>query len=477
VGYSRNDRRQPQRKDTEVNCLPIKTLHITNCYHASSGGIRTFYRALLHAANQRQREIRLVVPGPKDSVEEVGEFARIYTIGAPGSPFVDSTYRLLLPHLYALPYRSRLRRILEEERPDLVEVCDKYTLCFLPTMLRRGWIEGAPQAVLVGLSCERMDDNVSAYVSPGVLGRRFANWYMRTVYAPRFDCHISNSQYTAGELRDALAERPDLPVHVCPMGTDCENLSPQRREPKKREALLAAFRNKTSAGVNTRLLLYVGRISREKNISLLLKMMELLEDQDSAKYRLLIVGAGPLANWLEANAERRVPGRVHLLGHVADRECLADIFANCDALIHPNPREPFGIAPLEAMASGLPVIAPIAGGVLSYANEQNSWLAEPNGDSFANAVRRTFDDESARQTKVSRAIHTASEFSWSRTTAHFFDLYDSLHMRFRNSAGKRYLRLCTPEALNLPVLNKSLARSEFLSGTGFGTCDSGEKSF
>lgn len=447
-----------------MNCLPIKTLHITNCYHASSGGIRTFYRALLDAANQRQREIRLVVPGPKDSIEEVGAFARIYTIAAPGSPFVDSKYRLLLPHLYALPYRSKLRQILEEERPGLVEVCDKYTLCFLPSVLRRGWIESAPQAVLVGLSCERMDDNVSAFISPGSLGLLFANWYMRKIYAPRFDCHISNSHYTAGELIEALAQRPDLPVHVCPMGTDCENLGPHRREQKKREALLATFCNTSHAGENAKLLLYVGRISREKNISLLLEMMELLEDRGSAEYRLLVVGAGPLTDWLRSNAERRVPGRVQLLGHLADRERLADIFANCDALIHPNPREPFGIAPLEAMASGLPVLAPFSGGVLSYANEQNSWLAEADGESFANSVRRIFDDERARQSKVSRAIDTAGEFSWSRTTAHFFDLYDSLHMRFQNSAGQRFLQPRTAESLDLRELNKSTARDGLLPG-------------
>ena len=59
--------------------MPIKTLHITNCYHASSGGIRTFYRALLAAANQHRRHLRLVVPGPEDSVEEIGEFGRIYS--------------------------------------------------------------------------------------------------------------------------------------------------------------------------------------------------------------------------------------------------------------------------------------------------------------------------------------------------------------------------------------------------------------
>jgi alpha-1,6-mannosyltransferase len=172
-----------------------------------------------------------------------------------------------------------------------------------------------------------------------------------------------------------------------------------------------------------------------------------------------------------------VPGRVQLLGHLADRERLADIFANCDALIHPNPREPFGIAPLEAMASGLPVVAPFSGGVLSYANEQNSWLAEANGESFASSVRRIFDDECARQSKVRRAIDTAGEFSWSRTTAHFFDLYDSLHARSRNSAGQRFLRARTNDLPDFRELNKSTARDGWLPETWFGICGSGENAF
>jgi alpha-1,6-mannosyltransferase len=51
------------------------------------------------------------------------------------------------------------------------------------------------------------------------------------------------------------------------------------------------------------------------------------------------------------------------LGYIADRELLADILANCDVFLHPNPHEPFGIAPLEAMASRLALVAPDSGGV------------------------------------------------------------------------------------------------------------------
>jgi alpha-1,6-mannosyltransferase len=410
--------------------MPIKTLHITNYYHACSGGVRTFYRALLQAANQQHRELRLLVPGPEDCIEEVGTFGRVYTIAAPRSLLFDSSYRLLLPHLYALPYGSKLRRILQLEQPDLIEICDKYTLCFLPSMLRRGWIKGVAPAAVIGLSCERFDDNISAFVSSGPLARLFSSWYMKLIYGPRFDFHISNSEYTADELWKALAERPDLPVHICPMGVSCEHLSPARRSETRRRALRDLFRDAGLPDDRARILLYVGRLSPEKNLSLLLEMMQLLA-QDPEDYRLLVVGAGQLAPWLSATAQRRIPGRVHLLGHVKDRNRLAGIYANCDALIHPNPREPFGIAPLEAMASGLPVVAPNSGGVLAYANPANSWLAKPTGKAFAAAVTDLFSDDASRRVKVERAMQTAAELSWSRVTARFFSLYDHLYHRSR----------------------------------------------
>lgn len=60
--------------------MAIKTLHLTNAYHPTSGGIRTFYRALLNRANEERRRMRLVVPAAEDGVEEVGGFGRIYFV-------------------------------------------------------------------------------------------------------------------------------------------------------------------------------------------------------------------------------------------------------------------------------------------------------------------------------------------------------------------------------------------------------------
>ena len=130
----------------------MKTLHLTNAYHPTSGGIRTFYEALLRDAEPHGRHVRLIVPGPRDRVDDISPYARIYTIAAPASPFVDRRYRLILPHRFLVPDRGPIWKILREEQPDLIEVCDKYALCYLAGVLRT-WSGRRP--VLAGLTCER----------------------------------------------------------------------------------------------------------------------------------------------------------------------------------------------------------------------------------------------------------------------------------------------------------------------------------
>ncbi|HBR55867.1 MAG TPA: hypothetical protein DEA22_00070, partial [Blastocatellia bacterium] len=100
---------------------------------------------------------------------------------------------------------------------------------------------------------------------------------------------------------------------------------------------------------NSVLLLYAGRLSPEKNVKMLPELMGLLAANTANDYRMIIAGAGPLDEWLGTEFEKLAPGRTVRLGHL-DKEELADYYANADVFVHPNPREPFGIAPLEAMA-------------------------------------------------------------------------------------------------------------------------------
>jgi len=420
--------------------MTIKTLHITNAYHQTSGGIKAFYRALLEAANHRGRLMRLVVPGERTEIEEVGSCRRLYHIASPRAFLFDSRYRLLTPRAYLPFFRGELLLILRDERPDLIEVCDKYSVSWLAGLLRRGWIDGFGRPALVGMSCERMDDNVGAFLGWSRAGKLWSQFYLGHLYLPLFDYHIANSSYTAAELRDAMVARHQRPIYVRPMGAEVDDFAAAHRSEQSRQKLIA----RAGGDERTKLLLYAGRVSPEKNISLLIEMIERLEDD----FRLMVAGDGPLIGWLANEAPVRAPGRIHLLGHVGDRASLIDLYANCDAFIHPNPREPFGIAPLEAMGAGLPLVAPNAGGVLSYADETNAWLTEPNGESFAAAARAVFNDPATRKDRLARARWTAQQYRWSAVAGGFFQLYDELHEQFPSSRFAR--RKVQPTACPVP---------------------------
>ncbi len=426
-----------------------RTVHITNYYHKNSGGISTSYNNLLAAAERWQREVRLIVPGETESVEIVNEFAKIYYVPAKYSPVFDKRYRIILPWQYMLN-GSIIRRILLDEMPDIIEVTDKYTLSMLGAMIRIGKFKQLERPILVHFSCERMDDNVASFMSGGRIGKWLARRVIGSYTLPSFDYHIANSAYTAEEFYDsglaandpkrskwlfnktwrslraprvALADR----VIVCPRGVDAVMFTPAKRSDKTRRELVEL------AGIpeSSTVLLYAGRISPEKNIGLLVEMMKhLAEDQDH-DFRLLVAGAGPLDEWLASETAKSFPGKIIQVGHV-DKDKLAGFYANADVFVHPNPKEPFGIAPLEAMASGVPTVAPNAGGILSYATNDNAWLVEPTGEAFAAAVREVVGDTSLREKKVEAAIATARENTREASTDRLFETYDMIYKDFHS---------------------------------------------
>ena len=94
--------------------------------------------------------MRLIVPGDSTSVEEVGEFGRIYHIEAPAAP-IDNNYRMIYPHRFLFP-RTAIQRIINDEQPDLVEISEKYSLIYLGGLLRTGRLPGVSVKPVVGCS-------------------------------------------------------------------------------------------------------------------------------------------------------------------------------------------------------------------------------------------------------------------------------------------------------------------------------------
>jgi alpha-1,6-mannosyltransferase len=392
----------------------VKTLHLTNCWHAASGGVSTFYKALFEAAEREGHHMRLVVPGERTAVREVGRFGRIYEIEAPRAP-LNREYRMVLPHRYLFPCTA-LQRIVNAEAPDLIEVSDKYAMHYMAGLLRTRRLPGvAVRPTVIGLSHERMDENVTAYVTDSHLGEAFCRWYMKWLYFPMFDHHVTVSEHTAAELmRASHGHKVRRGIWVAPMGVDCDRFTPARRSGAGRARLRAL----AGGWAESKILLYAGRLAPEKNLPLLIDMAALL---DPSQYRLAIAGSGPLLPSLRVECAKRGLEHVSFLGHIADRDTLADYFANADVFVHPNPNEPFGITPLEAMASGPALVAPNAGGVTSYANASNAWLTEPSAEAFAAAIG------TASHARARAARETALDYRWERVTARYLRLYRELH--------------------------------------------------
>ena len=410
-----------------------KTLHLTNAYHPTSGGIRTVYRTLLSTAEALERQIRLVVPGPRNAVETVGRFGVIYHVAAPRAFAVDRRYRLILPTKYLVPWVDGLRQILRAEQPDIIEVCDKHSLPYLAGLLRRGWVPGVRRPTLVAMSAERFDDNVSTFVSSGRAASAFARWYMRDIYAPMFDVHLANSVYTAQELLDVLPAHRRQAVRISPpsLAADAFDVPPRA---DARAAMLAL----TGGDTRTRVLAYVGRLSREKNLGLLVDSLARLmagEEAGGDLYHLAVAGEGPERALLE-HARARLGGRLHLVGNLSGGVAVRHFLAGADLFVHPNPREPFGLAPLEAMACRVPVVVPDTGGVCTYATEETAWVARPTPQAFAQTIRRALEEREGTAARVAAAAMRATEFREQRVVPRYFAMLDALHrQRVSGQAG------------------------------------------
>jgi glycosyltransferase involved in cell wall biosynthesis len=128
--------------------------------------------------------------------------------------------------------------------------------------------------------------------------------------------------------------------------------------------------------------------------------------------RLVIAGTGPCEDELRAAA----PAGVTFLGFLERRSRLPDLYANCDAFVFASVTETLGLVVLEAMASGLPVIAIPAGGVSDHLRDGRNGLACREGDvqGMALAMVRMATEWGLSRRLARGARHSVEKLSWNR---------------------------------------------------------------
>lgn len=167
------------------------------------------------------------------------------------------------------------------------------------------------------------------------------------------------------------------------------------------------------------LLLYVGRLSKEKGVQQLRDLCAL------PGVRVALVGGGPQ----ESEMKRFFADTdAHFTGILTGQELL-DAYNAADVFVFPSQSETFGLAPLEAMACGLPVIAPFAGGLRDTIQDGiNAIVYEPmQPQSLVNAVIRLRDNPHMRM-QLSQQAHTyAQQKSWQASMDQLIEIYRDIY--------------------------------------------------
>ncbi len=304
--------------------------------------------------------------------------------------------------------------------------------------------------MLVYFTGERLDTIVASFISKGRLGKWFSRRLMGNYNLAMFDFYIANSAFVAEEIYRSLQKQHNpnrsesffnfcqkffksakVPLSerlaICPRGVDASFFNPKRQsETVKRE-----MRERANIPQNSIVLLSSTRLSPEKNVRFLPEIMKVLANDAKFDFRLLVAGAGPQADWLQAETDKYFPNKIVQIGHL-DKETLANYYANADVFVHPNPREPFGNVVQEALASGVAVVVPNSGGVLASANNDNAWLCDLSGESFASAIREAVENKQLRNQKTSNALEFAQSNTHIDATDLLFKTYDKMFVDFQN---------------------------------------------
>ncbi|MER7177013.1 glycosyltransferase, partial [Streptomyces mesophilus] len=331
----------------------LRIVRMANFVAPASGGLRTALRELGAGYLAAGHEPVLIVPGERYA-DRMTRQGRVITVPGPTLPGTGG-YRVLTD-------RRGLTGLLERVAPDRLEVCDRTTLRWTGEWARRARVP----AVMV--SHETADGVLRTWGLPGPTARRAADRLNRRS-AHAYSRVVCTTEWAEREFVRIRARN----VVRAPLGVDLARCRPGLRDPAQRARY---------AGESEVLLALCSRLSVEKRPGTAIDAIRVLRER-GVRVRLVVAGDGPLRARLERRA-RALP--VTFLGHVADRGRLAALQAAADVCLAPGPAETFGLAALEALACGTPVVASASSALPEVLGSAGA-VAFDDGESFADAVR------------------------------------------------------------------------------------------
>jgi glycosyltransferase involved in cell wall biosynthesis len=368
----------------------MRIAFFTETFLPKMDGIVTTLCQTIHQLRELGHEVLIFAPEGG-----ISEFEHFRVVGMRSRAFP------LYPELrLALP-RASIRKVLTEFNPDILHVADPALLGIAGLYYAGGKNGGALRLPLV-IAYHTDLPKYLHYYSLGFLEPYV--WKILRIRHNRATLNLCTSELMVTQLREHGIE----PVALWPGAVDADLFRPCRRSAEMRHRL-------TQGNPDSPLLLYVGRLSAEKNLESLRSLLVAFPEA-----RLALVGDGPQRKTLE----KHFAGLPVFFAGFLYQEELASAYASSDVFVMPSRTETLGLVVLEAMTSGLPVVAARAGGIPEMIEDEVSGYLVDTETEVIERVRTLLGSKQLRETLGQTARAEASHRSWKNTTLQLVQLYE-----------------------------------------------------
>lgn len=370
---------------------PRRVLYCTDTYPPQLNGVSVVTALSVEGLRERGWEVAVISPRYPSTAATVfanenppgpSAGAEIVSMPMPGYPDI----RL------AAPRRNVVRRVVAEFRPDIIHSTTEFMIGWMGQ--REALRNGIPAVSSYHTDFSRYTEAYGLPKLRGSVQRYLARFHQRSAVV-----------YTPGvQARDELSTLGVDRVEVWGRGVDLRHFDPVHRD----RDWLAGL----GVAPDTFLFLHVGRLAAEKGVE------RILEGYRAActllppgrRSHLIVAGDGPRRDALRAGA----PAGVTFLGNLDRQSELPRLYASADAFLFASHTETLGLVILEAIASGVPVIAAPVGGVADHLRDGVNGIAYRPGDTaaMADAMVRLATDEALTRRLARSARQSAARLSW-----------------------------------------------------------------
>jgi len=370
----------------------MKIAMFSDTYLPQVNGVATSISLFRHELERMGHEVYVVAPVAPPGDDKV--------LVVPGFTFAfEKQHRIALPNLLEIV------EFLEYHRVDLIHSHDPFSLGF--RAIRAAKVLGLPHVHTYHTLLVKYRHYIPPPLTPTEAAvKAFSKWFCN-------NCHVVIAPTEA--IRDELLSYGvNVPIHVVPTGIDVESFEKPAQDVRKKYGI----------PLNRKILLFVGRLAKEKNVLFTLEVFR--EVSRELDVHLLVVGDGPLRDELEKRVRRlKLGDRVTLTGYLR-REEVIDHYICSDLFVFASVTETQGLVVLESLAAGTPVVAVAKAGVADVLVDGQGCvlLDEPDLKRFVKTVKDLLQSQRWYEEQKMRAkAYVEKHWSMRAVTRRLLEVY------------------------------------------------------